>query len=121
MIEQEGKPKKYKRKRKQSSETEDHQKQRLATLERLKQGDENELERKLRLEKAVASKHLRLAMETEEERRARMENGATYVYKYVTVPEKRFLVAQIMIFLYRRFSATTPKNNSWDKMFVFVS
>ena len=39
----------------------------------------------------------------------------------VTVPEKRVLVAQIMIFRYRRFSATTPKNNSRDKTFVFVS
>ena len=34
---------------------------------------------------------------------------------------KRVLVAQIMIFRYRRFSATTPKNNSRDKTFVFVS
>ena len=33
----------------------------------------------------------------------------------MTVPEKRVLVAPIMIFLYRRFSATTPKNNSRDK------
>ena len=39
----------------------------------------------------------------------------------MTVPGKRVLVAQIMIFLYRRFSATTPKNNSRDKTFVFVS
>ena len=44
-----------------------------------------------------------------------------YIYPYVTVPEKRVLVAQIMIFRYRRFSATTPKNNSRDKTFVFVS
>ena len=36
--------------------------------------------------------------------------------RYVTVPEKRVLVAQIM-----RFSATTPKNNSRNKTFVFVS
>ena len=28
---------------------------------------------------------------------------------------------QIMIFLYKRFSATTPKTNSRDKTFVFVS
>ena len=40
---------------------------------------------------------------------------------YVTVPGKRVLIAQIMIFLYRRFSATTPKINSRDKTFVFVS
>ena len=43
----------------------------------MKQSDENELERKLRLEKVVASKQLRLAMETEEERRARLENNAS--------------------------------------------
>ena len=55
---------------KRSSETEDHEKHRRATLKRLKRGDENELERKQRLEKVVTSKHLRLAMETEEERRA---------------------------------------------------
>ena len=40
----------------------------MATLTRLKRGDENELERKLRLEKVVASEHLRLAMETEEKK-----------------------------------------------------
>ena len=44
-----------------------------------------------------------------------------FAHTYVTVPEKRVLVAQIMIFRYRRFSATTPKNNSRDKTFVFVS
>ena len=33
----------------------------------LKRGDVNELERKLRLEKVVASKQLRLAVETEKE------------------------------------------------------
>ena len=42
-------------------------------------------------------------------------------HKYVTGFGKRVLIAQIMIFLYRRFSATTPKNNSRDKTFVFVS
>ena len=54
----------------------DHKKQRLATLKRLKRGAENELERYLRLEKVIASKQLRLAVETEEERRARLENDA---------------------------------------------
>ena len=48
--------KKLQEEKKRSSETEDHQKQRLATLKRLKRGDDNELERKLRLEKVVASK-----------------------------------------------------------------
>ena len=37
--------------KKRSSETDDYEKQHLATLKRLKRGDENELERKLRLEK----------------------------------------------------------------------
>ena len=64
--------------KKWSSETEDHQKQHLATLKRLKRGDKNELER--RLEKIVSSKHLRLAMEMEEERRARLENDAILLY-----------------------------------------
>ena len=32
--------------------------------------------RKVRLEKVVTNKHLRLAVETEEERRARLENDA---------------------------------------------
>ena len=41
--------------KKRSSEIEDHEKQRLATLKRLKRGNENELERKLRLEKMVAT------------------------------------------------------------------
>ena len=40
------------------------------------------LDRQLRLEKVVASKHYRLAVETDEERRARLENDAIYVYKY---------------------------------------
>ena len=62
--------------KKRSSETEDHKKQRLATLKRLKQGEENELESKQKLEKVVISKQLKLAMETEEKRRARLENGA---------------------------------------------
>ena len=61
---------------KRSSETEDHEKQHLATLKRLKRCDENELERKVRLEKVVTNKHLSLAVETEEERRARLENVA---------------------------------------------
>ena len=78
--------------KKRSSATEDHEKQRLATLKRLKRCDDNELERKLRLEKVVArlavameeerrarlekmvaTKRLRLAMETDEERKARLE------------------------------------------------
>ena len=79
--------KKIQEEKKRSSEIEDHEKQRLATLKRLKRGDENELskkhrlatetdeERKARLEKIDCSyeKRLRLAMETDEERKARLE------------------------------------------------
>ena len=45
--------------KKRSPNTDDYEKQRLATLKRLK--------RDLRLEKVVASKQLRLAVETEEQ------------------------------------------------------
>ena len=47
--------KKLQMEKKRSSETEDHEKQQLATLKRLKQDDKNELERKLRLGKVVAT------------------------------------------------------------------
>ena len=47
--------------------------QRKETLKRWKRaGDDNELESNLRLEKVVASKQLRLVMETEEERKTRL-------------------------------------------------
>ena len=67
--------------KKRSLKTEDHQKQRLATLKRLKRGDENELERKLRLEKVVANKQFRLAgrrKKKEEQNRRMMQlpNGS---------------------------------------------
>ena len=60
--------------RHKNKKAENHEKQRLATLKRLKRGDDIELERNLRLEKVVAGKQLRLTVETEEERRARLEN-----------------------------------------------
>ena len=50
--------------KKRSPDADDYEKQRLATLKRLKRGKVD-----LRLEKVVASKQLRLAVETEEERR----------------------------------------------------
>ena len=50
--------------KKRSPDTDDYEKQRLATLKRLKRGEVD-----LRLEKVVAKKQLRLAVETEEERR----------------------------------------------------
>ena len=54
--------------KKRSPDTDDYEKQRLATLNRLKRGVID-----LRLEKVDASKQLRLAVETEEERRTRLE------------------------------------------------
>ena len=63
----------------ENEKIENHEKQRLATLKRLKRGDYNELKRNLRLEKVVAGKQLRLAVETEEERRTRLENDAALV------------------------------------------
>ena len=54
--------------KKRSPDTDDYEKERLATLKRLKRGEVD-----LRLEKVVASKQLRLAVETEEERRTRLE------------------------------------------------
>ena len=45
-------------------------------LANLKRGNDNELKRNLRLEKVDTSKQLRLALETEEERRTRLENDA---------------------------------------------
>ena len=54
--------------KKRSPDTDDYEKQHLATLKRLKRGEVD-----LRLEKVVASKQLRLAVETEEERRTRLE------------------------------------------------
>ena len=54
--------------KKRSPDTDDYEKVRLATLKRLKRGEVD-----LRLEKVVASKQLRLALETEEERRTRLE------------------------------------------------
>ena len=54
--------------KKRSPDRDDYEKQRLATLKRLKRGEVD-----LRLEEVVASKQLRLAVETEEERRTRLE------------------------------------------------
>ena len=54
--------------KKRSPDTDDYEKQCLATLKRLKRG-----EVVLRLEKVISSKQLRLAVEIEEERRTRLE------------------------------------------------
>ena len=68
----------------ENKKPEKHEKQLLPTLKRLKRGDDNELERNLRLKKVVArkqlrlgndaaTKRLRLAMETDEERKTRLD------------------------------------------------
>ena len=62
----------------------------MDTIKRLKRHDQNELDRKLRLEKMVASIQLRLAVETEEERRARPENDtATKQLRFAMETEKQ--------------------------------
>ena len=55
--------------KKRSPDTDDYEKERLATLKRLKRGEVD-----LILEKVVASKQLRLAIETEEERRTKLDD-----------------------------------------------
>ena len=62
--------------RRVNEKIENHKKQRLATLKRLKRGDDNELERNLILDKVVSGKQLRLGVKTEQERRTRLENEA---------------------------------------------
>ena len=47
--------------RPENKKTENHKIQRLATLKRMKRGDDNEFERNLRLEKVVSRKVLKLA------------------------------------------------------------
>ena len=76
------------------SETEDYETKRLATFKRLKRGDDNESERILRLEKVVPSKQLRLAVRTEEERRARPEsvqlpNGSGWPWRWTKKEKTR--------------------------------
>ena len=73
--------KKVKEEKKRSLETKQHQKQRLTTLKRLKRGVENELERKLKLEKVVASKQLgwpwrRKKKEEQDGRMVQLPNGS---------------------------------------------
>ena len=59
--------------------TENHKKQRPATLKRLKRGDDNELERNTKLEKVVDSEQLRLAAETR--RRKKSKTGECCGYQ----------------------------------------
>ena len=47
--------------RPENKKTENHEREHLATLKRLKRGDDNEFERNLRLEKVVARKVLKFA------------------------------------------------------------
>ena len=76
--------------------------------QRLKRGDDNELEKNLKLENVVDSEHLRLAMETDEERRARLENVAATKLLSLAMemdkerksrPEKVVATAQLMLAL----------------------
>ena len=67
--------------RRENEKIENHKKLRLATLKRLKRGEVEA--RNLRLEKVVASKQLRLAVETEEERRTRLENDAAILKSWL--------------------------------------
>ena len=56
----------------------------MDTLKRLKRRDQNELDRKLRLEKVVARIQLRLAVETKEEQDRRMiqlSNGSGWPWR----------------------------------------
>ena len=71
-----------------SSETEDRRSRQTAPghSQKMKRGDENELERKLRLEKVVASKLLRLAVETEKKegqnwRMIQLPNGSGWPWR----------------------------------------
>ena len=76
--------KNYKKKKKRSSVTENNEKQRLATLKRLKQGDENELERTLRLVKVVTSKQLKFAMETDVRKKSKTgEDGSILPWRWM--------------------------------------
>ena len=53
--------------------TENHKKQRRATLKRLKRVDDNDLERNLKLEKVVDIEQLRLVMETKRRKKSKNE------------------------------------------------
>ena len=73
----------------------------------MKRGDDNDLERNLKLEKVVDSEQLRLAVETEE-RRARMENDAATKWLRLAMEmdeeiksrlEKMVATAQLMLAL----------------------
>ena len=70
--------------KKRSSETEDHEKQRLT-----REGDdENELERKLRLEKVVTSKQLRKKKEEQDWRMMQLPNSSGWPWRW-TKKEKQ--------------------------------
>ena len=59
-------------------------KQRLATLKRLKRGDDNGLERNLKLEKVGDSDQLGLAVEKEEQdwRMLQLQNGSVWPWRW---------------------------------------
>ena len=72
--------------RRENEKIENHEKQRLAILKRLKRGDDNELKRNIRPEKVAAGKQLRLAWrqkkKEEQERRMMQLFGKVGNYAY---------------------------------------
>ena len=83
--------------REKESETVDHDKHCLATLKALNRGDNNESERTLRLEKVT-----RFAVETVEERRARLENdiGTKQISLVMETEEERTARLEKMLYSY---------------------
>ena len=102
------------------------------TLKILKRGDDSELERSLRLQKVVTTKQLRLAMEREEERRARLENDYQTAQVAMEMDEERkarvekmVATAQLMLALIKGVvnvgvgGSLKPIQNSWQLCLSF--
>ena len=68
--------------RHENKKTENHEQQRLSTQKRLKRGDDNELERNLRLEKVVASGPWRQKKKEEQDwRLMQLPNGSGWPWR----------------------------------------
>ena len=78
-------------------------------------GDYNELESNLRLEKVVASKQLRLAVETEDERRARLENDAATKRLKETKEERRARLVKMVATTQLRLALEAEDERSANK------
>ena len=88
----------------------------------MKRGDENELEKKLRLEKVVASEQLRLAMEMEEERKARLENDAAIKQLKLAMEmdeERKARLENMVATIWLRLALETEEERSAKKKIVF--